>query len=47
MGESYFTLFFKVQSTVVYLLYNLLYSHAKQSEVKQSEKENVAQRAVI
>ena len=32
----------KFQSTVVYLLYNLLNSHAKQSEVKQSEKENVA-----
>ena len=32
----------KFQSTVVYLLYNLLNSLAKQSEVKQSEKENVA-----
>ena len=32
----------KFQSTVVYLFYDLLDSHAKQSDVKQSEKENVA-----
>ena len=41
MGESSFHFSSKFQSTVVNLLYNLLNSHAKQSEVKQSEKENV------